>query len=144
AVVVVVAGGDPHAVVPVAGAVEARRLSDVREAVVQVLAIQAVPVRGLAARKSGGKFHRVVETPAVDEENVEQPVVVVIEEGHSATHGFDQVLLRGRGIAVDEIQARRVRDLEGNEPRAREYGYSRERPHGDKGGAGRELLRSVP
>ena len=144
AVIVVVAGGNPHAVVPVAGAVEARSLRHIREAAIRVLAIQTVPVGRLSARKSSRKFYRVVETPAVDEENVEQPVVVVIEEGHSATHGFDQVLLRGGGIAVDEIQAWRVRDLEDNEARAREYGYSRERPHEDKGGAGRELLRSVP
>ena len=40
-----------------------------------------------------GGAYRVVETPAVDEENVEQPVVVVIEEGHSATHGFDQITI---------------------------------------------------
>ncbi len=40
-------------------------------------------------------MHWVGEAAAVDEEDVEQAVVVVVEQRYSAAHGLNQVLLRG-------------------------------------------------
>ncbi len=54
------------------------------------------------------RVHRVGELPAIDQENVEQPVVVVVEERHAAAHRFDQIFLRRGRIHVAEIQAARM------------------------------------
>lgn len=51
--------------------------------------------------------HVLFEITAVDEEEVEQAVVVVIEHGDSAAHGFGQVLGRGRRVLQGEVETRR-------------------------------------
>ena len=72
-------------------------------ALVAILTIQAVPIRRIPAGEVGGEYYRIVQLPAVNQEDVEKAVVVVVQQGHSATHGFDQVFLRRRGIAMREI-----------------------------------------
>ena len=58
-----------------------------------------------AGKKSAGSFYGILEPSAIDQEDVEQAVVVVVEQGDAAAHGFDQVLLRGGRIAMLKIQA---------------------------------------
>ena len=101
-VVVVIADGHAHAVV-VPGAGETRRGCHIRETAVAVLPIQPVPIRRIPTGEVGGEFCGIVQLPAVNQEDVEKAVVVVVEQGHAAAHGFDQVFLRRRGIAMREI-----------------------------------------
>jgi hypothetical protein len=42
---------------------------------------------------------------------VQPPVLVVVEEGDASAHGLDQVLVRGRGALVLEVDPERRRDL---------------------------------
>ena len=42
---------------------------------------------------------------AIDQENVEQAVVIVIKQRYAAAHRFDQVFLRRGGIHMLEIEA---------------------------------------
>ena len=78
----------------------------VGEAAVAVLAIQAVPVGRIPAREIGGQLHGIVQLAAVYQKDVQQPVVVVVEQGHPAAHRLDHILLRGRRVAVSEIESR--------------------------------------
>ena len=48
----------------------------------------------------------------IHEKNVEQAVIVVVEQRHSAGHGLDQVLAGGGRIAQDEIDTVERRELE--------------------------------
>ena len=50
-------------------------------------------------------MHRIREMAAIDQENVEQTVVIVIKERYAAAHCFDQIFLRRGGIHVLEIEA---------------------------------------
>ena len=43
------------------------------------------------------------DVTAVDEENIEQAVVVVVEERNSPGHGFDQIFLRSRRVLQSEV-----------------------------------------
>ena len=103
-VVVIIPGGYAHAVVSFASVGEARLLRHISETAVRILTVQAVPVSRSAAGKFRRQFDRIIEAAAVDKENVEQSVVVVVEQGHPAAHRLDQVLLRSGRIAVDKIQ----------------------------------------
>lgn len=47
---------------------------------------------------------------AIDEENIRTSIMVVIEQGDSAAHRFDQVLVGGRRSLVLEIDFARRRD----------------------------------
>ena len=82
AVVVVVA--DAHALSP-SGVVEPGLQGDVGEGAVAVV-LEEVAIRLLA-------FGEALEPPAVDQENVEPVVVVVVVEGDAAAGGFEQVLV---------------------------------------------------
>ena len=89
-VVVVVSGGDAHGV---AEAGEAGLRGDVGEGSVAVVVEEAVVEGGIG-------FVERWDLGAVGEEEVEQTVVVVVEGGDSAGHGFDGVAVRA-GAAVE-------------------------------------------
>ena len=105
-VVVVIADRHSHAVVAIASFCQTSLLGNVREAAVFILAIKAVPVTRIVAIEILWRWHRTRNPAAVHQENIEQPVVVVIEQGHAARHGFDQILLRSGGILQGKVQAR--------------------------------------
>jgi hypothetical protein len=88
-VVVVVADGYADAVVAIAGVGEAGFFGDVGEGAVGILAVEAVPVFGVLAVEFLGLVHWIGQLAAVHQENVEEAVVVVIEEGDASAHGFD-------------------------------------------------------
>ena len=66
----------------------------------------------MAARELRRCLYRVVQATAVYKENVKQPVIVEIEQGHSASHSLYQVLLRRGRISVHEVDARRPDDAQ--------------------------------
>src|SRR5271170_2987589 len=104
AIVVVVTDRHAHSVVARSCAGESGGLGDVGEAAILVLAIEAVPVTRIGPVEILGRFRRVGYATTVDQEDVEQTIVVVIEEGYAAGHGLDEIFLRGRRIQEGEIQ----------------------------------------
>src|SRR5215469_4491952 len=84
AIVVVVAYSNTHAVVAVACRRQAGLLGPVSEAAIPILAIQPVPVAGIAAMKVFRHSHGVGDAAAVHQEDVQQSVVVVVEECNAA------------------------------------------------------------
>jgi len=62
-----------------------------------------VELPGLRAVDRDGLVRAALETTAVDEENVEQPVVVVVEEGDASAHGLDEVFFGLRAGLVLEV-----------------------------------------
>src|SRR5262249_49482199 len=86
-IVVVIADCYAHAVV-VPGGGDPRLPGYIRKAPVTILAVQPVPIRGIAPREVSGELCRIVQLPAVHQEDVEKSVVIVVEQSHAATHGF--------------------------------------------------------
>ena len=94
AVVVVVAGARAHAVVAMP---DAGLRGHVVERAVAAVAEQTVP------RLS--RDRRIGQRTAVDQEDVDPAVVVVVEEQPAGPHGFDQVLLGAGAVDVTEVDA---------------------------------------
>jgi hypothetical protein len=101
AIVIVVADRNAKAV-PIAR--QARTLGHVLERAVGALAVERVPVLLPFLWRGTGR-HRIAQPRAVDEEDVEPPVVVAVEDGDAAAHGLEQVLLRRDGRAMRERDA---------------------------------------
>src|SRR4029453_8163920 len=97
---------------------------DVRKATVFILAEQTVPVGRIAARELSGQFDWVVEPAAVHKKDVDQPIVVVIQQGHSAAHRFNQVLLRRGGVAVNKVETGGTRDAQNDRAAGSQQGDS--------------------
>ena len=111
AVVVVVADRHPHAVAVLRHPGEARLLRDVGEGAVRLLVEEAVPEAGVRLVGPLPRGHGILEPRAVREEDVQPAVLVVVEEGDASAHGLEQVLVRGRGALVLEVDPERRRDL---------------------------------
>ena len=94
AVVVIIADCDTHAIVARASLGQTCGFGHVRKAAILVLAVEPIPVARAGAIKFFRQLHRTRHTPAIYQENVEQTVVVVIEQGDAAGHGFNEVFLR--------------------------------------------------
>ena len=103
AVVVVVAGGHSHRVA--FGPEQPRGGSHVGEGPVPAIAIQSIRETGRGLLGLGARGHGVEQPGAVREEDVQPPVVVVVEHGHAPAHGFDEVLLRRGGGLVLEVDS---------------------------------------
>src|SRR6266849_4581767 len=104
AVIVVIADRNTHPVVACASVWQAGRFGHISEAAILILAIKAIPVTRVSTIKFFWKLHRAGHTPAIYQENVEQTVVVVIEQGDAAGHGFNEVFLRRGRILEREVQ----------------------------------------
>ena len=100
-IVVVISHRDADAV---SLALDSGLLGNIREGTVAIVVEQPVPILGrLFLQRRNGR--------AVDEVNVQVPVVVVIEKRHAGEHGLGQILV-GRGAVVrDEVDAGAVRDF---------------------------------
>ena len=101
-VVIVVGGGDSHAIT-IAG--QAGPSCHIFEHAISAIAVEAIPVTGVILGEAGlGR--------AVGQEDVEQTVAIVVEEGDAAGHGFDLVLFTGnRAAAENEVHAGTAADL---------------------------------
>ena len=102
AVVVVIADGHTHAVET---RVQTGTGGDIAEAALAVVMIKGV----------GGGFPAGGKVPGpvggVDEEQVGGAVVVEVEEGHAAAHGFGQQFVSVSAVVVDESDARLSGDV---------------------------------
>src|SRR5262249_32056068 len=136
-VVIIIPRRNAHAIVRLARAGESRLLGDVRKATVVILTVQTVPVGWVAAGELSWQFNRVVESAAVYKKNVDQPIVVVIQQGHSAAHRFNQVLLRRGGVVVNEVEASRTSDSQSDPAAGGQQGDCYENHCGRDSGADR-------
>src|SRR5580692_5410528 len=91
---------------------EASLLGDIGEAAIGILTVQAIPVGWISTIEVDRSGHSVADVPAVHEENVQQSVVVVIEEGYASRHGFNQILPGSRRVAKNKINTLRRFQLE--------------------------------
>src|SRR5260370_24334297 len=104
-VIVIVAHGDAHAVVAVAGGGKARGLSNVRETAIAILAVQAVPVTRIATVKLFRYFQRIGDLAAIYKEYVEETIVVIVEQRRAARHSFNEEFARRRRISKKKIDS---------------------------------------
>ena len=95
AVIVVVANGNPHAIGAVS--LQPRPGGHLLETAVGQVAIERV------ANRPGGAG--VGRQASVDQQNIQPPVVVVVEQGASGAYRLHQVLLVGSASLVPEIDA---------------------------------------
>src|SRR5260370_21012796 len=102
-VIVIVAHGDAHAVVAVAGDGKARGLSNVREIAIAMLAVQAIPVTRIVTVKLFRDFQYIGYLAAIYKEYVEQTIVVIVEQRRAARHSFNQEFARRRRISKKKI-----------------------------------------
>ncbi len=102
AVIVVISDGYAHSI---SRSLQPCFLRDVFERTVRLLVIEPVPI--LWPRFLGNRSLRcwITERRAVDQENIQTPVVVVIKERHSRPHGFGQIFFGGVRRLVPEIYA---------------------------------------
>ena len=103
AVVVVVAHGHPHIVVVLRHPGEAGLFRDIGKRAIGILMIEPIPELAVGLVRQLVIRHGIVDLGAIREEDIEAAVVVVIEESYAAAHGFYQVLVRGGGAFVLEI-----------------------------------------
>ena len=87
---------------PYAGVHDAGRGRDVLERSVAAVSVQAIACRRVDLR--------IDERPAVDQEDVDPAVLVVVEEQPAAAHDLEQVTLGRAPVDVAEIHARCRRD----------------------------------
>ena len=122
AVIVIVADRRSHSVVGVSGIRQTGCLRNVGEAAVAVLPVKPIPVPRIMTIEVFRRGHGARQAAAIHEKNVQQAVIVIVEQGYSSGHGFDQVLLRCGRILEGEIQSTRRLQLEnGRRESRKEY-----------------------
>src|SRR4029077_14389076 len=102
-VVVVIADRHAHSVTILRHAGESRFFGHIGEGAIGILVIQTIPE--LAIGLIGGLTfgHGVIDLCAIDKENVQPSIVVVIQERDASAHGLDQVLVRSGRVFVFEV-----------------------------------------
>jgi hypothetical protein len=101
---------------------------------------RAIPAIVIEAMACAPRNRRISQRSAVDEEEVDPAVVVVIEEHGTRSHRFDQLLVGARAVDVlknDAGVARRVDEVDARlRARTRNHKYGAERrPHEAAGGS---------
>src|SRR5213075_3435005 len=76
-----------------------------------VVMIKAVPKPAIGLVRELDIPHRIVDLRSVGEEDIQPPVVVIVEEGYASSHGFQQVLVGSCGVFVLEIDPRGPGDI---------------------------------
>ena len=92
-IIVVIAYGYAHSVVSISGIRQPRCLCDISETAVGILPVKTIPILRFVTVEQFRSPHGIRKATAVHEKNIEQAVVVVVEKGDAASHGFDQILL---------------------------------------------------
>ena len=108
AIVVIVAHGDAHAV---PGALQASSFRNILEGAVGLLMIETVPIRRPRLFGDGALGRRILQRRAVDQENVEPAIVVVVEQRDAGAHRFDQIFPGGMRGLILKIDARFFGDV---------------------------------
>ena len=106
AVVVVISHGNAHAV---ALPFEAGLLRHVRKSPVAVITIEPIPIFWIRFVGSSSSAHRILQCSAIDEKQIQQSILVVIDHGHAAHHGFRQIFTRCVTRMVNEGNLRALR-----------------------------------
>jgi len=107
AIIVIVSDGHSHRI---ADALQAGLLRYIGEGAIAVVAEEAVGITGIALLKRW-------DGRAIGKENVQQALIVVVEESHSAGHGFKCVALRTDTILERELDLRLFDDVLELDPR---------------------------
>jgi hypothetical protein len=75
---------------------------NVCELALAIVSIETVPEGGSAFVRLVSCFHGIAKGRAIDEEEVQIPVAIVVEYSNPTGHGFDEVLLRSKTGLVFE------------------------------------------
>ena len=110
-IIIVVAHRYTHRVVVRRHPSEAGFFRHIRECAVGVLMIKAVPKPAIGLFRELAIRHRIVDPRSVSEEDIQPPVVVIVEEGYASSHGFQQVLVGSCGVFAFEIDPRGPSDM---------------------------------
>jgi len=100
-----------HRVVVLRHPSEAGFFRHIRECALGVLMTKTVPKPGIGLVRELAMRHRIVDPRSVGEEDIQPPVVVIVEEGYASSHGFQQVLVGSCGVFVLEIDPRGPGDI---------------------------------
>src|ERR1019366_3876329 len=101
-VVVVVADRYSHTI---ACTLQASLLRDILKCAIVFLVIEAIPVIRPCLLRNGSLWRGIFDGSAIYQENVQPPIVVIIEQSHSRSHGLEQVMACGVGSDVLEMYA---------------------------------------
>src|SRR5260221_257785 len=111
AVIVIIAYGYAHCVVVLRHSGESGLFRHIRECAVGVLVIEPVPEPAIRLIRQFAIRHGIVDLRAVREEDIEPSIVVIVQEGYSSSHGFQQVLVGSYRAFVLEIDSAGLRDV---------------------------------
>src|SRR5262249_3191198 len=78
-------------------------LRDVFERTVCFLVLKAIPLLWAVLSRLCIRRHRIIDPRAIREEDVESPVVVVVKQGDSRSHGLEQILSGCQGRFLNQI-----------------------------------------
>src|SRR5271157_3016947 len=101
AIVVVVSGGHTHGI---ADSLQPRLFSNIGKSTIAVIPIKAVVIVRTRFLERGN-------ARAIREENVEQPIVVVVKHRNSPGHGLDGISLRANGVHESEADPGALYDV---------------------------------
>lgn len=76
------------------------------------MVIEPIPIVGAGLLRDGPLRGGILERGAIHKENVESTVVVVVKKSDACTHGFWQIVLRGVGRQVIEVNPERRGDID--------------------------------
>ena len=110
-IIVVVTHRHTHRIVALRHPSEAGFFRHIRECAVGVLMIKPVPKPAIGLVRKLAVRHRIVDLRAVGEEDVQPPIVVIVQEGHASSHSFHQVFVGSCGVFVLEIDVRGPSDI---------------------------------
>src|SRR6185312_1673516 len=86
AIVVVISDCDAHIV---AVTFQSGTFGNVFECSILFLMVEAVPILLALLLRNRSYWSGIRQRSAIDEEDVQKPIVVVVEEGDAGPHGFD-------------------------------------------------------
>src|SRR6266852_8786562 len=101
-IIVEITDSHPHTV---GVALHSRVFRDVSKSAISVIAIEAVPVTRIGFVGQRPARHGVLNLRSIHEEQIEVAIVVVIEHGHAAAHGFREIFLAGAAGFLFESNA---------------------------------------
>src|SRR5262249_23942931 len=96
AVIVVVADRHSHAVEVLGHSAEPGFPGNIAESAIRILVVQTIPEFRIRFVRHLAVGHGIVNASAVDKEEVQPSIVVIVQQSDPAPHGLDQVLVSGR------------------------------------------------
>jgi hypothetical protein len=109
AIVVIVAHGDAHA------KTHARKpgfLRDVFEGSIRFLVEEAIPILGVRLGRNDSSRSRIAQGGSIHQEDVETPVVVIVEQSYTRPHGLRQIFPGSVRSDMREVEGARAGDID--------------------------------